>query len=239
MSPVGMLSSVPGGFTKTSKLAAFADGSSAVALAGDPKARRGGWVEYAAGRVTCSGSLPRRSAGFSAAWPFTLAPSTGTSLADIFEGKHEPEVAIDIAQHGKCLKYSPSHFGSPWLAVRCARSDTGFSTLPLAPGANYRTTRVCQGGPFVDTLMQVLATQGPVTVTMPYSTANAFAHIIGPAEFGTPTAADDVPCDIADNVVVNALNARVSTAGLSGDSFAREGASRRCFESKSGPARNV
>jgi hypothetical protein len=31
---------------------------------------------------------------------------------------------------GKCLKYSPTHFGSPWLAVDCASNDPGFSTLP-------------------------------------------------------------------------------------------------------------
>ena len=65
-----------------------------------------------------------------------IAPSVGHSLGGIWESGHELGVATDVVQHGRCIKYSPTHFGSPWLAVACARGDQGFSALP----------RVGQGG---------------------------------------------------------------------------------------------
>lgn len=63
----------------------------------------------------------------------TFAPSAGHWLGGMFESKHELDVAVDIVQHGKCIKYSPTHFGSSWLAVDCAPGDPGFANLPLAP----------------------------------------------------------------------------------------------------------
>ncbi len=59
-----------------------------------------------------------------------LAPSAGHSLGGLLESKHELDVAVDVALHHRCIKYSPTHFGSPWLAVGCSRRDHGFSSLP-------------------------------------------------------------------------------------------------------------
>ena len=61
------------------------------------------------------------------------APVLGTALGGALESKHEIEVAADIVGRSKCLKYSPTHFGSPWLAVRCAANDAGFAHLRVAP----------------------------------------------------------------------------------------------------------
>jgi hypothetical protein len=58
----------------------------------------------------------------------TLAPSSGHSLGGVFESKHELDVAVDVIDRGRCLKYSPTHFGSPWLAIECSRNDPGVST---------------------------------------------------------------------------------------------------------------
>ena len=63
-------------------------------------------------------------------WGCTLAPDVGNALGGLFESSHELDVASDIMTRSKCLKYSPTHFGSPWLAVDCASNDPGFSTLP-------------------------------------------------------------------------------------------------------------
>ena len=46
------------------------------------------------------------------------------------ESHHELQVASDIILHQECLKDSPSHFGSPWLAVPCARNDKRFADVP-------------------------------------------------------------------------------------------------------------
>ncbi|HVY78018.1 MAG TPA: hypothetical protein VG898_05895 [Solirubrobacterales bacterium] len=66
----------------------------------------------------------------------TLAPSAGHSLGAMFESKHELDVAVDVVRHGKCIKYSPSHFGSPWLAVACGHGDHGFASLPRVPSGS-------------------------------------------------------------------------------------------------------
>jgi hypothetical protein len=63
------------------------------------------------------------------------APSAGHALGARLESKHEFDVAVDVIRHRKCIKYSPTHFGSPWLAVKCASGDKGFSDLPLAPAS--------------------------------------------------------------------------------------------------------
>jgi hypothetical protein len=83
-------------------------------------------------------AVPYKAAGTIAGVACTVAPSAGAWA----ESKHERDVAVDIAQHGKCLKYSPSHFGSPWLAVACAASDPGFSTLPFASGTGLSTVTI-------------------------------------------------------------------------------------------------
>lgn len=200
----GVLSSVLGGFTKTEKFALFADGScSGAALAGEPKSPE----RYVA--TACSwasdllGVVSAKIGGFLGNLACALAPSAGSSLGARLESKHEFGVAKDIAQHGKCLKYSPSHFGSPWLAVACARSDKGFSTLPLG----YASTRACgiPGGLIDDNSLYKL--DGAVTVTMPYQTASMIAHKIGPGEFGKPTTANDIPCNVGQFVAQQALNA--------------------------------
>lgn len=77
----------------------------------------------------------------------TFAPSAGTSLGSLFESKHELDVAVDVAQHGKCIKYSPTHFGSPWLAVNCAPGDPAFADLPLAPTGSGDVGGSSGGGP--------------------------------------------------------------------------------------------
>jgi hypothetical protein len=76
--------------------------------------------------------VPLKAAGAVAGLACTVAPSAGHWLGSWAESSHESDVAKDIIQHGKCLKYSPSHFGSPWLAVACSASDPGFSNLPSA-----------------------------------------------------------------------------------------------------------
>jgi hypothetical protein len=206
----GVLSSVLGGFTKTARLALWADGScSAVSLAGDPRSparwlsRVCGWASDLLGVATV------KVGGVISGLACTLAPSAGTSLGSLFESKHELDVAQDIVQHGKCLKYSPSHFGSAWLAIACARSDKGFSTLPPA-GAGYSTVRACQiQGGLVD-VNQTIRLQGAVTVTMPYATSSAIAAKLRPGEFGAPTTANDIPCDVGQFVAEQALNAGVA-----------------------------
>ena len=76
----------------------------------------------------------------------TFAPSAGTSLGSLFESKHELDVAVDVARRGKCIKYSPTYFGSPWLAVDCAPGDPGFSGLPLGSSGNGDSSGDGSGG---------------------------------------------------------------------------------------------
>jgi hypothetical protein len=122
------------------KLGVFADGAcSGADLASDPKepvkyiSTACGWASDLLGVfVKPLGALG--SAGC------TLAPSAGNAFGSALESVHEFEVAVDVVRHGKCIKRSPTHFGSPWLAVKCSRGDHGFSTLPLA-------TRPSGGGP--------------------------------------------------------------------------------------------
>lgn len=61
-----------------------------------------------------------------------LAPSVGHALGSALESKHEFDVTKDVMQHGKCIKYSPTHFGSAWLAINCSASDPRFTDLPKA-----------------------------------------------------------------------------------------------------------
>ncbi len=107
------------------KLALFSDGAcSGVELAGAPREP----TKYIG--IACSWAATLLGSGLGSAG-CTLAPPAGTALGSMFESKHELDVAIDVAQHGKCIKYSPTHFGSPWLADDCAPGDKGFTTLPV------------------------------------------------------------------------------------------------------------
>lgn len=129
----GLLAQVihlPGG-QALHNLSLFADGAcSGADLASDP----GEPVKYIG--IACSwasdllGVLATPAAGALASLGCTLAPSIGHSLGSLFESKHEFDVAVDVVQHGKCIKYSPTHFGSPWLAVKCSPGDPGFVKLP-------------------------------------------------------------------------------------------------------------
>ena len=112
-------------------IGAFVDGAcSGVALASRPKA-----PETYVG-IACSWAAdlldktPAALVGVAGGMGCALAPAIGHALGGLFESGHELDVARDIMLRGKCLKYSPTHFGSPWLAVDCASSDAGFSTLP-------------------------------------------------------------------------------------------------------------
>lgn len=130
----GMLAQVIG--KGSDRLGVFADGAcSGADLADDPKEP----VKYLSAACSWASDVLGvlvKPAGVLGSIGCTLAPSAGHALGGMFESKHEFDVAVDVIRHGKCIKYSPSHFGSPWLAERCADGDKGFSTLPVhRPGA--------------------------------------------------------------------------------------------------------
>lgn len=120
-------------------LGLFTDGAcSGVDLASDPKEP----AKYVG--IACSWASDLlgdyyRGAGVAGSLGCAVAPSAGHALGARFESKHEFDVAVDVIRHGKCIKYSPTHFGSPWLAVKCASGDKGFSNLPLAPASPVPT----------------------------------------------------------------------------------------------------
>jgi hypothetical protein len=127
----GMLAQVIG--QRAPELGEFADGAcSGADLASDPSEP----AKYVG--VACSwasdllGALVK-PAGVLASLGCDVAPSAGHSLGSMMESKHELDVAVDVVRHGRCIKYSPTHFGSPWLADKCAPGDRRFSDLPLAP----------------------------------------------------------------------------------------------------------
>lgn len=122
----GMLAEVVGhGIAE--KLGVFTTGAcSGAELASDP----GEPTKYIGAACSWASTLLK---SVPAALGCTFAPSAGTALGSLFESKHELDVAVDVAQHGKCIKYSPTHFGSPWLADNCAPSDPGFSSLHPPP----------------------------------------------------------------------------------------------------------
>jgi hypothetical protein len=66
------------------------------------------------------------SPGFFAGLGCSLAPVVGNALGNWWETNHEHSVAQAVTRHGKCIKYSPRHFPSPWLDVDCARGDRLF-----------------------------------------------------------------------------------------------------------------
>ncbi len=129
-------------------LGAFVDGAcSGVALAAKPK-DAATYIEtacsWAADLLAGSPEPHAKFIGAVGGALCTLVPPVGNALGGLLESQHELDVARDIMLRGKCLKYSPTHFGSPWLAVDCASSDAGFSTLPRvdnrpAPGGGPST----------------------------------------------------------------------------------------------------
>ena len=118
---------------KADRLGLFVSGAcSGVDLAGDPR-EPSQYVGIACGWASSLLEKAVKPIGILASLGCTFAPSAGNFTGGVFESKHELDAAIDIVDRGECLKYSPSHFGSPWLAVRCARNDPGFASLPAAP----------------------------------------------------------------------------------------------------------
>lgn len=128
---------------KAHSLGLFVDGvCSGAALAASPKEP----AKYIGVACDWVSALIGKAVGALAAIGCTFAPSAGHALGGMIESKHELDIDADILNRGKCLKYSPTHFGSPWLAVKCSRKDRGFSTLrhvhpgPLPP--QQRTVRI-------------------------------------------------------------------------------------------------
>jgi hypothetical protein len=75
------------------------------------------------------------------------ATVVGTAFGAARESVHEMDVDRDILTRGKCLKYSLTHFGSPWLAVACAKNDPGFSNLQNAGSVLHLCSRETVGLP--------------------------------------------------------------------------------------------
>jgi hypothetical protein len=115
----------------SAKLGVFADGAcSGADLASDPK-EPVKYISTACGWASDLLGVFVKPLGALASAGCTLAPSTGDAFGGALESKHEFDVAVDVIRHGQCIKYSPTHVGSPWLAARCAGRDKGFSILPL------------------------------------------------------------------------------------------------------------
>ena len=126
----GLLAQVIG--SQAERLGLFADGAcSGADLASDPTEPTK-YIGAACAWASDILGVLARPVGVLASLGCVLAPSIGHSLGGLFESKHEFDVAVDVVEHGECIKYSPTHFGSPWLAERCLAADLGFSDLPVA-----------------------------------------------------------------------------------------------------------
>jgi hypothetical protein len=119
---------------KAERLSFFIDGAcSADAIASDPKEP----ATYLGVACSWTSDLLEKVAtpvGVLGTLGCAAAPPVGTALGNILESRHELDVAADIVGKGKCLKYSPTHFGSPWLAITCSSTDSGFTNLPQQLG---------------------------------------------------------------------------------------------------------
>ena len=103
---------------------------SATSIAVEPKAPER-YVEIACDwAAAVLQKTPAALVGYAGGLGCAVAPGLGHAIGGLMESGHELDVARDIIDHGKCLKYSPSHFGSGWLAVACAADDPGFANLP-------------------------------------------------------------------------------------------------------------
>jgi hypothetical protein len=126
----GLLAQVIG--SQAEQLGLFADGAcSGADLASDPTEPTK-YIGAACAWASDILGVLAKPVGVLASLGCALAPSIGHSLGGLFESKHEFDVAVDVVEHGECIKYSPTHFGSPWLAERCLAGDLGFSDLPVA-----------------------------------------------------------------------------------------------------------
>lgn len=67
------------------------------------------------------------SPGFFAGVGCASAPAVGNALGTWWETGHEHRVALAVTRSGRCIKYSPRHFPSPWLAISCSANDPRFS----------------------------------------------------------------------------------------------------------------
>ncbi len=116
--------------TRAERLSLFTDGAcSADAVASSPR-EPATYVGIACSWASDLLEKVARPAGVIAGLGCTAAPAVGNSLGGVLESKHELDVAADVVGKGKCLKYSPTHFGSSWLAVTCSPADPGFANLP-------------------------------------------------------------------------------------------------------------
>jgi alpha-tubulin suppressor-like RCC1 family protein/uncharacterized membrane protein YgcG len=141
----GLLAQVIG--SQAEQLGLFADGAcSGADLASDPTEPTKYIGAACAWASDILGALAK-PAGVLASLGCALAPSIGHSLGGLFESKHEFDVAVDVVEHGECIKYSPTHFGSPWVVDKCKPGDPGFSDLPLAStGGEGGNSRGAGGG---------------------------------------------------------------------------------------------
>lgn len=90
--------------------------------------------------------ITRKQLGALASAGCATAPSIGTGLGSAFESKHEFDVAVDVISHNKCIKYSPTHFGSAWVTEACAKGDKGFKALPVYHPTGPTSTAPAPGG---------------------------------------------------------------------------------------------
>jgi hypothetical protein len=123
---------LPGGEI-ADNLSVFADGACSggelASDAGEPAKYVGIACSWASDLL---GALDK-PAGVIASLGCTLAPSLGYSLGARLESKYEFDIAMDVMQRGRCIKYSPTRLVSPWVVDKCKPGDPGFSDLPLAP----------------------------------------------------------------------------------------------------------
>jgi hypothetical protein len=124
-----VLSQVVGAWSHNTGL--FVEGScSGAEIASSPK-EPVKYISAACGWAADLLGIARKQLGVLAAAGCTTAPSAGAGLGSAFESKHEFDVAVDVISHNKCIKYSPTHFGSAWVTETCAKADKGFKTLPV------------------------------------------------------------------------------------------------------------
>lgn len=140
-----VLSQVIGGYSRN--LGLFIDGScSGADIASSPK-EPVKYISVVCGWASDLLEIARPQIGKLAAIGCATAPSIGTGLGAALESKHEFDVAVDVISHNMCIKYSPTHFGSPWVTEACASGDKGFQTLPVYhPGGPTTTAPVSGGG---------------------------------------------------------------------------------------------